>query len=404
MKKQTVFMAAVLAAVALATGCGAKKSEVKTDYVDDLSKYVTLGEYKGLEYEETSTEVTDEDVQAELDYLLESKADVEKIMDGTVADGDTVNIDFTGMRDGVAFDGGSGTGYDLTIGSNSFIDNFEEQLIGMKPGDTKEINVTFPDPYPKNPDLAGVPVVFEVTVNYICGENIIPEMSDQFIADNTDYQTVDEYKEYVRGYLKDYKESTADSDREQALWQQVMDNCTFAELPQDKVDEEVENMYNSYEQYAGYYGLEMADFLEQMGMSEEDFRTELTSYAENLVKRNLVFNAIVEKEGLTVSDDEYEKTAEEKATDYGYESKDAMEEALGADTIREDILWDKVLTLIADNATAKPASDTTDAADTADTTEVVNTDVEAESADTAEEADTADTTGEETPTEATEEE
>ena len=183
MKKQTVFMAAVLAAVALATGCGAKKSEVKTDYVDDLSKYVTLGEYKGLEYEETSTEVTDEDVQAELDYLLESKADVEKIMDGTVADGDTVNIDFTGMRDGVAFDGGSGTGYDLTIGSNSFIDNFEEQLIGMKPGDTKEINVTFPDPYPNNPDLAGVPVVFEVTVNYICGENIIPEMSDQFIAD-----------------------------------------------------------------------------------------------------------------------------------------------------------------------------------------------------------------------------
>lgn len=117
-----------------------------------------------------------------------------------------------------------------------------------------------------------------------------------------------------------------------------------------------------------------------------------------------MFNAIVEKEGLTVSDDEYEKTAEEKATDYGYESKDAMEEALGADTIREDILWDKVLTLIADNATAKPASDSTDAADTADTTEVVNTDVEAESADTAEEADTADTTGEETPTEATEEE
>ena len=139
-------------------------------------------------------------------------------------------------------------------------------------------------------------------------------------------------------------------------------------------------MYNSYEQYAGYYGLEMADFLEQMGMSEEDFRTELTSYAENLVKRNLVFNAIVEKEGLTVSDDEYEKTAEEKATDYGYESKDAMEEALGADTIREDILWDKVLTLIADNATAKPASDPTDA------------------------AAPADTAGDETPTEATEEE
>ena len=380
MKKQTVFMAAVLAAVALATGCGAKKSQVKTNYVDDLSKYVTLGEYRGLEYEETSTEVTEDDVQAELDYLLESKADVEKIMDGTVADGDTVNIDYTGMKDGVAFDGGTGTGYDLTIGSNSFIDNFEEQLIGMKPGETKEINVTFPDPYPQNSDLAGVPVVFEVTVNYICGENIVPELNDEFIANNTDYKTVDEYREYVRGYLKDYKESTADSDREQALWQQVMDNCTFAELPQDKVDEEVENMYTSYEQYAGYYGLEMADFLEQMGMTEEAFRTELTSYAENLVKRNLAFNAIVEKEGLTVSDDEYEKIAEEKAGEYGYESKDAMEEALGADTIREDILWDKVLNLIVDNATVKSASDPTDA------------------------AAPADTAGDETPTEATEEE
>lgn len=190
----------------------------------------------------------------------------------------------------VAIDGGSGTGYDLTIGSNFFIDNFEEQLIGMKPGDTKEINVTFPDPYPNNPDLAGVPVVFEVTVNYICGENIIPEMSDQFIADNTDYQMVDEYKEYVRGYLKDYKESTADSDREQALWQQVMDNCTFAELPQDKVDEEVENMYNST---SSMQATTVWRWLISWNRWHDrgGFRTELTFLAENLVKKNLVIQA-----------------------------------------------------------------------------------------------------------------
>ena len=394
MKKKTLgFLAAVLSMCMLA-GCGAKDTGDGTDAATgagaestalkdmDVDKYVTLGEYKGLEVSVDTVEVDEDEWDSLVNNVYYGNITAENggIMDRAVETGDTVNIDYEGKKDDVAFDGGTAQGYDLTIGSGNFIAGFEDGLIGVMPGETVDLDLSFPDPYPNNPDLAGVPVVFEVTVNYICGENIIPEMSDQFIADNTDYQTVDEYKEYVRGYLKDYKESTADSDREQALWQQVMDNCTFAELPQDKVDEEVENMYNSYEQYAGYYGLEMADFLEQMGMSEEDFRTELTSYAENLVKRNLVFNAIVEKEGLTVSDDEYEKTAEEKATEYGYESKDAMEEALGADTIREDILWDKVLTLIADNATAKPASDTTDA------------------------ADTADTTGEETPTEATEEE
>lgn len=351
MKKRVLFAAAVLGTALLAVGCGMKNT-VKTDYVDDLSKYVTLGEYKGLEYEEESAEITEEEIDAEVKYFLQSMAQAEQIMEGTVADGDTVNIDYAGKKDGVAFDGGTAEGQDLTIGSGQFIDGFEEQLIGMTPGETREIDVTFPDPY-TNPDLAGQPAVFEVTVNYICGENILPELNDQLVADNTDYATVEEYRESLKTELGEYKASTVESNKQQGLWQQVMDGSEILQIPEEKVTEAVDNMYTSYEQYAGYYGMEMDAFLEQMGMTEEDFREEMTSYAEDLVKRQLVFNAIIEAEGVTVSDEEYAKSAETKAAEYGYESVEAMEEAVTKDSVREDILWDKVLEIIASSAKVK---------------------------------------------------
>ena len=353
MKRKVLFLSAVMSMVLAAAGCGAGKNQVKTDYVDDLSKYVTLGEYKGLEYEEESSEVTEEEIDSEVQYLLQSQADTEHIMEGTVAEGDTVNIDYTGMKDGVEFEGGKDTGYDLTIGSGAFIEGFEDQLIGMKVGETRQIDVTFPESYSLNPDLAGQPVVFEVTANYICGETILPELTDEFVAEYTDYDTVEEYRSYVKDYLADYKESTVESNRQQGLWQQVMDNSEILQIPQDKVNEEVENMYTSYEQYAGYYGLEMSDFLDQMGMTEEDFRKEMTSYAEELVKRELVFNAIIEKEGISIGDDEYTKQAEEMAAEYGYESVEAMEEAVGQDAVKEDMLWDKVLDVIVSSAKVK---------------------------------------------------
>ncbi len=353
MKKQIVFAAAVLGTVLLAAGCGKSGSSVKTDYVDDLSKYVKLGEYKGLEYEEESSEVSEEEIDNEIEYFCQSLGSAEQITEGTVADGDTVNIDYVGMIDGVAFAGGTDTGYDLTIGSGSFIDGFEEQLVGMNVGETRSITVTFPDPYKPNPDMSGKEAVFEVTANYICGEPVVPELTDQLIADNTDYDTIDEYREYVRGYLEEYKASSAESNKQQGLWQQVMDGSEILELPEDKVNEEVDNMYTSYEQYAGYYGMDMADFLEQMGMTEDDFRGEITTYAEDMVKRELVFNAIIEAEGITVSDDEYSENAEKMASEYGYESVEAMEEAIGQDAIREDMLWDKVLDVIVSSAKVK---------------------------------------------------
>ncbi len=363
MKKRGLFGAIVLAAAVAAAGCSGGNQTVKTDYVDDLSQYVELGEYKGIEYEPASTEVTEEDVQMEIDSLVQSYADYEQITEGTVADGDTVNINYTGMQDGTAFDGGtddSEEGTNLTIGSGSFIDGFEEGLIGASVGDTVTLNLTFPDDY-YNSEMAGVDVVFEVTVNYICGEPVVPEFNDEFVQAHTEYETAAEFEEYIRSYLADYKASSAEAADQDTVWQQVMDNATITQLPQDKVDEEVEAMYAAYEEYAGYYGMTMEDFLEQSGMTEEDFRAEMTTYAEETVSRQLVFYAIVEAEGLTISDEEYAEQAQTMADDYGYESVEAMEEALGQDVLKEDMLWTKALAVVMDNAQAVQSAETDEA-------------------------------------------
>ncbi len=353
MKKRYLFAAAVLAAGTLA-GCSGGQAKVKTNYVDDLGKYIELGEYKGIEYVKAKTEVTDEDVDMEIQGLLQAYADYEHITEGVVADGDTVNINYTGMEDGVPFDGGtddSEEGTNLTIGSGSFIDGFEEGLIGASVGDTVTLNLAFPEDY-YNAQMAGAQVVFEVKVNYICGEPVVPEFDDAFVQEHTEYDTAAEYEDYIRSYLEDYMESSAEANNQELVWQQVMDNATITQLPQEKVDEEVEAMYDAYEEYAGYYGMTMEDFLTQSGMTEEDFRTEMTSYAEDTVKRQLVFYAIVEAEGLTVGEEEYGEKAQEMADNYGYETVEAMEEALGKDVLVEDMLWNKVLNLVMENAKA----------------------------------------------------
>jgi len=351
MKKTVVFMTAVLTAAMLMTGCG-QKSEVKTDYVDDLSKYVTLGEYKGLEYEEEAVEVTEEEIQSELDYMADAYTTQEQITEGAAKDGDTVNIYFIGYRDGVAFEGGEGT-TNLTLGSGQFIDGFEAGVVGMTVGETKSLNLTFPDPYLNNPDLAGAPVVFDVTLNYICGEYVVPEITDTFISENTDYETVEEYREYLKEAIFDYKSEMAAAEKEDALWAMVMENAEIKELPQDKVDENAEDMLSYYEQYASYMGATMEDLYAQFGVTEEQFQADTKVYAESMVERALVFHAIIEAEGIVITEDEYTSRAEELASEYGYASLEAMEEAVGKDALEEDMLWQRVMAVIVDNAKIK---------------------------------------------------
>ena len=355
MKKTVLFLTAVLSAAMVMTGCGQKSeenTEVKTSYVEDLSKYVTLGEYKGLEYDEEEVEVTEDEIQSELDYMAESYATQEQVKEGAAKDGDTVNIYFKGYKDGVAFQGGEGT-TDLALGSGQFIDGFEAGVVGMKAGETKSLNLTFPDPYPNNPDLAGAPVVFDVTLNYICGELIIPEITDEFIEANTDYATVEEYREYLKEAIFNYKTEMAASTREDALWAMVMENCEIKELPQDKVDENTEEMLAYYEEYASYMGVSMEDLYAQLGATEEEFAAEAKVYAESMVERALVFYSIIEAEGLAITDEAYAAKAEEVAAEYGYPSVEELETAIGREALEEDMLWQLVLGVIVDNAVIK---------------------------------------------------
>ena len=194
MKKQ--IGAVVLAGVMMLslTGCGSNEKAKK------YSKYVELGDYKGIEYTMDVAEVTDDQVNQQIDSFLDGLAETEEVTDRAVEDGDTVNIDFTGTKDGEEFEGGSSEGYDLVIGSGSFIDGFEDGLIGHEIGDEVSLDLTFPEEYPQNEDLAGQDVNFKVTINSISVKNT-PELTDKVVADNTDYDNVEDYKEIGRAHV-----------------------------------------------------------------------------------------------------------------------------------------------------------------------------------------------------------
>lgn len=281
MKKKLLLLAALLCTSIAMTGCGDNKtSDVKRDY--DLKKVITLGEYAGLEKEKAGD---------------------------TVSEGDTVNIDFVGKKDGEAFEGGSGNS-DLTIGSGQFIPGFEEGLIGVKVGDTVDLNLTFPEVYKNNPDLAGQDVVFTVTVNKI---------------------VIDE----------------------NAVWSEAVENATVNEYPETEMESAYSNMENYYKSLAEYYQMEYADLLTQLNTTEDTFREDLKDVAELSVKEKLVALAIIDAEKLAISDKEFDETAEEYVKTYGFESKEAMLESITKDALLEQMLMEKARQFVIDNAVEK---------------------------------------------------
>ena len=191
-------------------------------------------------------------MESQINSTLTAHATPEQIKDRAVEDGDTVNIDYEGKIDGETFEGGTASGASLTIGSDSFIDGFEDGLIGVKPGEKKTLNLKFPDDYKTNPDLAGKAVVFEVTVNYIEGDDIVPELTDDFVKglSITDVSTVDEYRAYVKSQLQTNKESEAESSKQKELLQQAVDNAEIKEIPEELVTEYSAQYTSYYQQYA----------------------------------------------------------------------------------------------------------------------------------------------------------
>ena len=330
MKKK--MMAVLLAGMMiLAAGCGSKEGKV------------TIGEYKGLALTSVSQATVDEEIQTMLEYYAEV---VE--VDRAAEEGDTVNIDYVGLKDGVAFDGGTAEGVDLVLGSDSYIDGFEDGLIGAVAGEQRDLNLTFPENY-GNEELNGQAVVFQVTVNAVKAEQI-PELTDEFIAGIVpEYPTVESYTEALRESmnLESYYEQVTE---------QLMASSEVEKYNEDDVAERKALLiaeYTSYAEYYGsYYGLDTETAVMYfLGFeSMEAFEEEMGNYAYEVEKNAMIIEAIAEAENIEVSDAVYEEKLAEYAEYYGYDDVAAFEEANGKDLIVDSILSELVMEFIIDNA------------------------------------------------------
>lgn len=329
MKKK--IMAVLLTGMMLLAGCTTGK--------------VTVGEYKGLVLTSVSQATVDAEIQEMLDYY----ATVETV-ERAAEDGDTVNIDYVGTLDGVAFDGGTAEGDDLVLGSDSFIDGFEDGLIGAVAGETRELTLVFPEEYKNNPDLAGQTVVFTVTVNEV-KTTVTPELTDEFLAEKyPEYPSVAKYTEALRdamNYETYYEQVT-----EQIMASSEVVRYNKSEVTLEK--EELIAQYTSYAEYYGaYYGLDTESaIIYFLGFESVDaFEEEMGEYAREVIKNAMIIKEIAKAEGLEPTDEVYEEKIAEYAESYGYDDTESFLSAYGEDTVKDAILAEVVMDFIIDNAT-----------------------------------------------------
>mgnify|MGYP004560409317 FL=1 len=277
---------------------------------------VTLGDYKALKYELEEVTVTDEEVENEINKTLERKGDLELKEDGAVEDGDTVVIDFEGFKDEVAFDGGKADNYELVIGSHSFIPGFEEQVIGMKSEETKDINVTFPEDYHVE-ELKGAPVVFKVTVHEI-KKKVLPTLDDEFVKELKieNVETVDAYKEHVKESILTGKKTEAERKADEKLLKALCDEATI-NIPTVMIEKETEAMLNDQAARLQYQGIPFDQYLKIIGQTREDIKKQLEESATARIKTTLCLEEVAKLENLEASDEDIEKYYDDMAKGYG---------------------------------------------------------------------------------------
>ncbi len=301
-----------------------------------------LGNYKGVAYTPLPTEVSDEEVEAEIKALIDANPVYEKV-DRDAREGDAVSIDYVGLKDGVAFNGGTGSVEDLELGSGDFIPGFEDGLVGAREGQELSLNLTFPDDY-GNTELAGQDVVFDVTVNGVL-EVREAKLNDEFIAANTASATVEEYRKAVREDLEEYAKNTADSQKRTDVFLKVVDDSEVT-VPEESIELMYTQQKLAYEQQAQMFGVDLETMVSYYGMDMETFESGLMTDSEAYCKQNAVALAIAEAENLTVE----ETDKEEMATYFGYESVDAMIEENGEDEVNNRILMDKAVNFVVEHA------------------------------------------------------
>ncbi len=318
----------------------------------EVKPEVKLGEYKGLEVEEKSVEVTDEDVEQELENLRERHAELVVKEDSEIEDGDTAVIDFEGFKDGVAFEGGQGENHSLEIGSGQFIPGFEEQLIGKKAGDETEIEITFPEEYHAE-DLAGQEAVFKVKIHEVKAKEL-PELDDEFAKDvDEDVETLDELKAKKREELETNQKQQAENEKREELLQQASDNIEV-EIPEAMVDSEVNQMVREFEQQLQMQGMTLEMYSQFSGQDEDALKEQMREDAEKRVKTNLTLEAIAEEENLEATQEDIDAELEKMGSMYGVE-KEQLVQMLGGstETLENDLKMRAAIDFLAENSKTK---------------------------------------------------
>ena len=346
MKKIAKLCLCAAAALSLLAGCSGSAEEGQ----EDLGT-VTLAEYKGVTVNVPPAEVTDEDVENRIQSVL-SQNQEEVEVDRAAEEGDVVNIDYTGYQNGEEFAGGSAEGEDLELGSGTMIDGFEDGLIGLKKGDTKELNLTFPEDY-REAALAGQSVVFDVTVNAV-KEKMDPELTDEFVQSISDYQTVEEYRQGIRDEILTQRQESVDLQIQQTVLQNVVDNSQF-DLSRNAISRRYNAQIDQYQEQAKMYGMRLSQLAQSYGMDEGSFKEYVYASVEDDAKNQLVLNTIAAQEGIAVTDE-----ARQELADMNGQTVEEGVEAYGQESFDQMALNGQVMKFLAENA-ANEAETGTDA-------------------------------------------
>lgn len=360
MRKRITGLLLICFVVSMLAGCGQKDAAYLKD-IKKVDKLVTLGQYKGLEATAKKTEITDEYMDRYLEYILSMYTTYEEITGRPVQLGDTVEIDFAGYMDGELFDGGSAEGYNLEIGSNSFISGFEDGLIGHEIGEKVILDLNFPDPYSGNPDLSGAPVTFEVTIQKI-KESVIPELSDEIVASFgiDGCSTADEFVTLLRSEFEADAESTYMQSIKEQIVVKVSENAT-ATVPEKMVDRHYELMKNKLTTEAQSQNLDLDSYLGMYyGMTTGNSEEFIRESAVESAKQMLVLKAIAQAEDIKITKKDIEDSMAYDAELSGV-SLEAYKGNLDQDAYEEYVMSTKVLDYLAEQAiVSEPAADTED--------------------------------------------
>lgn len=317
-----------------------------------LKPEVTLGQYTGIEVEKIEVEVTEDEVNAELEKVREQNSRTIPVEDRPIKDGDIAVIDFEGFVDGVAFEGGKGENHNLTIGSHSFIDTFEEQLIGKNINEEVEVNVTFPEEYHAE-ELKGKPAMFKVLIKEI-KEKELPELDDDFAQDVSEFDTFDEYKEDVKAKLTQTKEQEAKNKKEEAVVKAIAQNAQM-EIPEAMIETQAAQMADDFARRMQSQGLSMEQYYQFTGLNAQKFIEQMKPQAEQRIQNRLVLEAVAKAENMTASDEDVEKEIENMASMYQMEV-DKLKELVSDEEktqMKQDICVQKAVEFVVEKAVEK---------------------------------------------------